>query len=70
MGEDIYDAEQSIAGLGETEQSQEKVWAVRRTGDIKGAREIPTDTDESSQGNMYTWTTIAIGPILIPSGWK
>ena len=37
MEEDIYDVEQSISDLGETDKYQEWVWAVGKTQERKGA---------------------------------
>lgn len=38
MGQDIYVVGQSIAELGETEKSWERVWAVGKTQDREGAQ--------------------------------
>ena len=40
VGQDIYDIEQSIADLGETDKSQEWVQAVGKTQDRERDREI------------------------------
>lgn len=37
MEEDIYDVEQPISDLGETDKYQEWVWAVGKTQERKGA---------------------------------
>ena len=36
IGQDIYDIGQPIADLGETDKSQEQVWAMGKTQDKEG----------------------------------